>query len=60
MSEYELYLKAYALTRVGQRIPDVTGKRNALAVALGVCDAKDNTQLCSESRFDECMKQKLA
>lgn len=60
MSEYEIYLRTYANTRVGQALPEVTGIRAALAVALGVRDAKENNQLCSEARFDECMAQKLA
>ena len=60
MSEYTLYLKAYTAARMGFSLPETTCKREALAVALGVRDAKDAQQFCSEAHFDECMAQKLS
>lgn len=59
LCEYTFYLKTYAATRTGQCIPEAQTKRDALAVALGVRDAKDG-HLCDEVSFHANLKQKLA
>lgn len=60
MSDYEAYLRAYAATQTGQALPEVTGVRAALAVALGVRDAKEKNTLVDQLWLMEILNQKLA